>query len=127
MTDDEIEALKKSSLLGGYVKQKEAELAAYNANRPTLLDEKRMTNIGTFREYMMAWLNRNPDINLDLIHTVRQLQPGPTGVPLEIYCFSAQQSWVDYERVQSDIFDHVFAVLPLFGLRAYEYAGRPLE
>lgn len=127
LTDDEIEALKKSSLLGGYVKQKEAELAAYNANRPTLLDEKRMTNIGTFREYIMAWLNRNPDINLDLIHTVRQLQPGPTGVPLEIYCFSAQQSWVDYERVQSDIFDHVFAVLPLFGLRVYEYAGRPLE
>ena len=71
-------------------------------------------------------MSANPDINLGLTHMVRQLQPGPTGVPLEIYCFSARQTWVDYERVQADIFDHVFAVLPLFGLRAYEYAGREM-
>ena len=125
LTPEEIETLKKSSLLGDYIKRKEAELAAYNASCTSQLDEKRMTNIGMFREYMEAWLTKNRDVNMDLMHTVRQLQPGPTGVPLEIYCFSARQSWVDYERVQSDIFDHVFAVLPLFGLRAYEYAGTP--
>ena len=108
------------------MEQKKKELADYNADRGIVLDEKRMTNIGTFREYMEAWLSANPDINLGLTHMVRQLQPGPTGVPLEIYCFSARQTWVDYERVQADIFDHVFAVLPLFGLRAYEYAGREM-
>ena len=126
LTREEIEELKKSSLLKSYMEQKEKELADYNADRGIVLDEKRMTNIGTFREYMEAWLSANPDINLGLTHMVRQLQPGPTGVPLEIYCFSARQTWVDYERVQADIFDHVFAVLPLFGLRAYEYAGREM-
>lgn len=54
---------------------------------------------------------------------VRQLQPGPTGLPLEIYCFSAQQSWIPYENVQANIFDHVYAVMPLFGLKAFEYAS----
>ena len=127
LTEEEIGELERSALLGDYIRRKEAELAAYNERRVNPLDERRMTNLGTFREYMEAWLAANPDVNLELTHTVRQLQPGPTGVPLEIYCFSARQSWVEYERVQSDIFDHVFAVLPLFGLRAYEYAARPAE
>ena len=127
LTEEEIGELERSALLGDYIRRKEAELAAYNERRENPLDERRMTNLGTFREYMEAWLAANPDVNLELTHTVRQLQPGPTGVPLEIYCFSARQSWVEYEQVQSDIFDHVFAVLPLFGLRAYEYAARPAE
>ena len=127
LTEEEIGELERSALLGDYIRRKEAELAAYNERRENPLDERRMTNLGTFREYMEVWLAANPDVNLELTHTVRQLQPGPTGVPLEIYCFSARQSWVEYEQVQSDIFDHVFAVLPLFGLRAYEYAARPAE
>ena len=59
----------------------------------------------------------------ELVNMVRQLQPGPTGLPLEIYCFSVQQSWIPYEEVQANIFDHVYAVMPLFGLKAFEYAG----
>ena len=126
LSGEEIEGLKRSELLRDYIEGKERELAEYNARRTMPLDERRMTNIGVFREYLEAWLAANPNVNLDMVHVVRQLQPGPTGLPLEIYCFSARQQWVDYERVQADIFDHVLAVLPLFGLRAYEYAGREM-
>lgn len=58
-----------------------------------------------------------------MTHMVRQLQPGPTGVPIEIYCFSAKQNWIDYEKVQSDIFDHVFAVMELFNLKPFQYSA----
>lgn len=105
------------------MEKKLAELAEYNANRASDLDERRLTNIGTFREYMEQWIESNPDINQDMTHMVRQLQPGPTGLPLEIYCFSAKQRWIDYENVQSDLFDHVYAVMPLFNLRAFQYSG----
>ena len=54
---------------------------------------------------------------------VRQLQPTPTGIPLEIYCFSVKQDWISYENIQSDIFDHVFAIMKLFNLRAFQYSG----
>ena len=64
---------------------------------------------------------KNPDVAQGMVHMVRQLQPGPTGIPLEIYCFSARQAWVEYERVQADLFDHLFAVLPLFNLRIFQY------
>ena len=124
LSDTEIEVLKKSSLLKEYIEQKLDELNVYNANRGTLLDERRLTNIGTFREYMESWITTNPDINIQMTHMVRQLQPGPTGVPLEIYCFSAKQAWVDYERVQADLFDHLFAILPLFNLKVFQYSGK---
>ena len=73
---------------------------------------------------MESWITTNPDINIQMTHMVRQLQPGPTGVPLEIYCFSAKQAWVDYERVQADLFDHLFAILPLFNLKVFQYSGK---
>lgn len=123
LTDEEIAALKGSALLKQYIEGKLAEIAKFNASRSSELDERRLTNIGTFREYLETWLANNPNINLDMTHMVRQLQPGPTGLPIEIYCFSARQVWVEYERVQADIFDHIYAVMPLFGLRAFEYSG----
>lgn len=123
LTEEEIETMRRSSLLNSYIDGKLAELEEFNRNRSTLLDERRLTNVGTFREYLESWLATNPDINLEMTHMVRQLQPGPTGLPLEVYCFSARQVWVQYERVQADIFDHIYAVMPLFGLKAYEYSG----
>lgn len=123
LTDEELETLKKSALLGTYIEKKIAEINEYNANRHYLLDERRLTNVGTFREYLEQWLANNPNINTDMTHMVRQLQPGPTGLPLEIYCFSAKQGWIDYENVQSDIFDHIYAVIDLFGLRPFQYSG----
>ncbi len=123
LTEAELERLKQSQLLRDYIERKIAEIREYNANRGNLLDERRLTNIGTFREYMESWLSSNPDINQEMTHMVRQLQPGPTGIPLEIYCFSARQAWVQYERVQADIFDHLFAIMPLFNLRVFQYTG----
>ena len=121
LSDGELEALKKSNLLKEYIKSKLSELERKNNVLETPLDKQQLTNIGIFREYMEAWIAQNPDIAQDMTHMVRQLQPGPTGVPLEIYCFSARQAWVEYEKVQSDLFDHLFAVLPLFNLRIFQY------
>ena len=121
LTNEDLENLKQSALLKSYIEGKTKELNEYNASVENPLDKRRLTNIGTFREYMEAWLAANPNINLDMTHMVRQLQPTPTGIPLEIYCFSAQKQWVIYERVQADIFDHLFAILPLFKLKVFQY------
>lgn len=121
LSDEELEELKKSDFLRDYITAKLAELKAKYAEANTPLDGQHLTNIGTFREYMEAWISKNPDVAQDMVHMVRQLQPGPTGIPLEIYCFSARQAWVEYERVQADLFDHLFAVLPLFNLRIFQY------
>jgi len=127
LSEEETNRLRSSALLGKYMEAKLKELDEYNANRPTHIDKRRMTNIGTFREYLESWIASNPDINQEMTHMVRQLQPSATGVPLEIYCFSARQAWVDYERVQSDIFDHIFAVLDIFGLKAFQYSSTVIE
>ena len=121
LSEEELEELRKSILLKDYISRKMEELAEYNRSRENPLDTRRLTNIGTFREYMESWIVANPNIAKDMTFMVRQLQPGPTGVPLEIYCFSRLQKWVDYERVQSDLFDHLYAVLPLFNLRIFQY------
>ena len=121
LTHEDLENLKQSALLKNYIEGKMKELNEYNANVENPLDKRHLTNIGTFREYMEAWLAANPNINLDMTHMVRQLQPTPTGIPLEIYCFSARKEWVIYERVQADIFDHLFAILPLFNLKVFQY------
>lgn len=123
LTKEEIATLIDSSLLNGYMQQKLKDIEAYNANRKNLLDERRLTNIGTFREYLESWIASNPNIHQKMTHMVRQLQPTSTGLPLEIYCFSARQKWVDYENVQSDIFDHVFSVLELFNLKAFQFSN----
>lgn len=126
LTGEELEVLKKSALLKDYITGKLEELEQYNAEKEMPLDARRMTNIGTFREYMEIWISSNPDIVQDMTHMVRQLQPGPTGLPLEIYCFSRRQKWVEYERVQADIFDHLYAVIPLFHLRVFQYPSEQL-
>ena len=123
LSDDEIEELRSSTLLHDYMERKLAELDAYNAGRSSGLDERRLTNIGIFREYLELWMASNSNINNGMTFMVRQLQPGPTGLPLEVYCFSARQKWVEYEEVQSDLFDHLYAVMPLFNLRAFQYSG----
>lgn len=122
LDEAEIDRLIDSALLSGYMTRKMTEIKAFNASRESPIDKRHLTNIGTFREYLEQLLAKNPDIRQDMTHMVRQLAPGPTGLPLEIYCFSARQNWVEYEGVQADIFDHIFAVMGLFGLRAYQYA-----
>lgn len=121
LSGEELEMFRHSSFLREYIGQMEKTLGNYNEDKENPIDERRLTNLGVFRRYMELWLNAHPDINKNMTHMVRQLQPTATGVPIEIYCFSLKQEWVSYEQVQSDIFDHVFAVIPLFNLKVFQY------
>lgn len=121
LSAEEIQHLKESGFLKDYIDQMLSKLVDYNKDKETVLDESKLTNIGVFRKYLETWIASNPDINMEMTHMVRQLQPTATGLPLEIYCFSARQEWTEYERVQSDIFDHVLAVLPHFNLKVFQY------
>lgn len=124
LSHEEVEKYASSAFLKDYIDQMLTKLGNINKDKLTILDERKLTNIGIFRYYMDAWIEANPDINTDMTHMVRQLQPGPTGMPIQIYCFSAKQEWVTYEKIQSDIFDHIMAVLPEFDLKVYEYTGQ---
>ena len=123
-TPEMIAEFKKYAVLRDYVQLKENELAEHN--RAHGLDDsvpvngRRMTNLGTFRQYVVGYLRAHPMINRDMTFLVRQLQPTELGLPLEIYVFSADKNWVNYEAIQADIFDHLFAVLPYFDLRAFQ-------
>lgn len=126
LSQQEIETLKESEFLNHYLDKKLSDIEKHNAKHNTPLDKRMLTNIGTFREYLESWLNNNPNLNLEMTHMVRQLQPTATGVPIEIYCFSAKQNWIEYERVQSDIFDHVFAVMKVFNLKPFQYSSNTI-
>ena len=123
LAEEDLKVLKESSLLKKYIEEKEKELGEFNVSYGYLLDGQQMTNVGTFREYMELWLKNNPNINSNMTCMVRQLQPGATGLPLEIYCFSANKKSIKYEQVQADVFDHVYAIMRLFNLRAFQYSG----
>jgi len=84
------------------------------------VNRRRLTNIGTFRAYMTAYLRQHPMINQEMTLMVRQLAPTPQGLPLEVYAFCKDKAWVTYEGVQADIFDHLLAILPAFDLRIYQ-------
>jgi len=85
-----------------------------------LVNGRRMTNVGTFRAYITSYLKRHPMINQEMTLLVRQLEPTSKGLPIQIYIFSKEKRWIPYEDIQSDIFDHLLAVLPEFGLRVFQ-------
>ena len=87
------------------------------------VNQRRTTNLGTFRAYVEAYLRAHGDIHDGMTLLVRQLPPGPTGLPLEIYCFTRTVEWGPYEAIQSDIFDHLLAILPEFGLQVFQQPG----
>src|SRR5690606_23207760 len=87
------------------------------------VNARRLTNLGSLRAYVFAYLKAHPGINHDMTLLVRQLQPGAEGLPLELYCFTASTAWAVYEDVQADIFDHLIAILPEFGLRPFQNPG----
>jgi miniconductance mechanosensitive channel len=127
----EVEHLRRFSLLDSYLAQKEAELAEWNAAQAERacdpVNARRLTNIGTFRAYVTAYLRSHPDISDTLFMLVRQMPPSEAGLPLEIYAFSASTGWAEYERIQGDIFDHLIAILPEFGLGLFQQpTGRDL-
>ena len=124
LTDAETQRFADYELLKDYIPAKEAELESYNAALDNPGDAnvnlRRLTNIGTLRAYIRSYLKHHPKIHKDMTLIVRQLQPGPTGLPIEIYCFSNDINWLNYEGIQSDIFDHICALVPEFGLRIYQ-------
>jgi len=120
----QLEQLKKIKLVNHYLEQKEKELAAYNEKKKiddeVLVNGRRQTNLGIFRAYVSEYLKSNPNISKDMTFLVRQLQPGESGIPIEIYVFSKVQEWASYEDIQSDIFDHILAAIPEFGLQVFQ-------
>jgi miniconductance mechanosensitive channel len=122
-TREMITRYRNIGLLKGYIAKKEGELDEYNRvhgldNNP--LNNRNLTNLGTFRAYISSYLHNHPKVRDDMTFLVRQLQPGPTGIPLEIYVFSNDQAWANYESIQADIFDHLLAAISEFDLRLYQ-------
>lgn len=124
LSGEEYERLRGFRRIGPFLEQRRREIDAFNAERgidaADTLTGRRMTNLGVFRAYLERFLHEHPLIRDDMTFLVRQLEPGPTGIPLEIYVFSADQRWAAYEGIQADIFDHILAVLPEFGLRVFQ-------
>lgn len=116
--------LAKVVLLRHYLEEKDRDIDAWNeahgVDPESPLDGRRLTNLGTFRAYLDAYLRANPNIRSDMTFLVRQLPPSGEGIPIEIYVFSKDQRWAAYEHIQADIFDHLLAALPVFGLRVFQ-------
>ncbi len=123
-TPEMLERYKKFQLVSKYITDKEAEIAEYNkknnVDTSTLVNGRRQTNLGIFRAYLQEYIKQNPNLNHNLTMLVRQKDPTEFGVPLQIYCFSAQTDWLSYEAIQNDIFDHVYAVVKQFDLKVYQ-------
>ena len=123
-TPEMLEKYKHYALVKDYITQKEEDIAEYNkANNidtSEIMNGRQQTNLGIFRAYIKAYLNNNPKLNHNLTMMVRQLQPTEFGVPLQIYAFSSDKKWVNYEEIQSDIFDHIISAAPMFDLKVYQ-------
>ncbi len=122
--DEMIERLSRIQILRPYIEKKLRELEDYNRENgidPACpVNGRRMTNLGTFRQYVVEYLQRHPKIRQDMTFLVRQLAPTPDGLPLEIYVFTNDTVWANYEAIQADIFDHLLASVGEFGLRVYQ-------
>ena len=114
----------KIQYITAHIERKKKELAEYNKlNRVDLahlVNGRRMTNIGTFRAYVQAYLKNHPQINQEMTFLIRQLAPTSKGLPIEIYVFCKDIVWANYEAIQADIFDHIFAIVPAFDLRVFQ-------
>lgn len=124
LSDEETRQLSRFRLLDGYLQRKRDELAHWNAalgdSGRMPINQRRLTNLGTFRAYAQAYLDNHPEIHHGMTCMVRQLATQGDGIPLELYGFTANTAWIEYERIQADVFDHLFAILPEFGLGLYQ-------
>ena len=124
LDDEQIEKFSKYYLLADYIGKKKEEISKYNKelnlDDSMVTNGRRMTNLGTFRAYLENYLHNHPKIHDDMTFLVRHLQPSEKGIPVEIYVFSKDQAWANYESIQADIFDHILAIMPEFGLRVFQ-------
>lgn len=124
LTEEEIDQLRRYALIRDYLDGKQVELDETNRKLGELVEvpanRRRLTNIGTFRAYAKAYIERHPEIRDDMLKIVRMMEPESQGIPIEVYCFTNNTAWVEYERIQGDIFDHLLSILPEFWLRLYQ-------
>ncbi len=122
--NETIKKYKEIRILREYLEKKEKEIEDFNkkvgADTSNRINGRRLTNIGTFRKYLELYLKNHPMIHTEMTFLVRHLQPTEKGIPIEIYVFSKDQAWANYEAIQADIFDHIMAVIPEFGLRVFQ-------
>ncbi|MCB0282781.1 MAG: mechanosensitive ion channel family protein [Calditrichae bacterium] len=120
-TDEMLDRFEKIRLIADYIQNKRTEISNDPKNKENEnINKRRLTNIGTFRIYIEKYIQSHPKIHKDLTCMVRQLAPTAQGLPLEIYMFTNDTAWVNYEAIQSDIFDHILAIISEFGLRVYQ-------
>lgn len=119
-----LQRFAKIQYIREYLEAKKAELASHNEEHEvddeSLVNGRRLTNVGTFRAYVSAYIRNHPAVNQDMTLLVRQLAPGPEGLPIEVYVFSAEKAWEVYEGIQGDIFDHLLAAVAEFDLKVYQ-------
>lgn len=119
-----LERFRKIQYISDYIDRKEQEIDRFNEEKgidtSVNVNGRKLTNIGTFRAYVSAYLKNHPKINADMTFLIRQLKPTEYGLPLEIYVFTNDTVWANYEAIQADIFDHILAVIPEFNLRVYQ-------
>ncbi len=122
LTNEEEDHLREFVLLKDYLSDKDREIGDWNKKylESSAVNFRRITNLGTFRVYMERYLRSNPKVHQNMMILVRQLAPTAEGIPLELYCFTNTVAWTAYESIQADIFDHVLAILPEFGLRVFQ-------
>ena len=117
-----LEKFKSITLISKYIEDKQSDINKHNesVNKDSLINGRALTNIGTYREYIKAYLKNNKHIHDNMTFLVRQLAPQESGLPIQIYVFSNNTNWVEYEEIQSDIFDHLMAALDQFDLKIYQ-------
>ncbi|WP_343625669.1 mechanosensitive ion channel family protein [Flavobacterium lindanitolerans] len=121
---DELEGLKKIQLVSSYIEHRQQDIDKYNTNnnidKSLTINGRNMTNLGLFRKYINQYLANHPGINKDMTMMCRHLQPTEKGIPIEVYAFSNDKRWINYEYIMADIFDHIIAAVPYFDLEIYE-------
>ncbi len=124
LTDEDVEHYKKIALLTDYVTTAYDDVKKHNLDnnidKSLLINGRNLTNFGLFRKYLDEYLKQHPKINQELLFMSRQLQPTANGIPLEVYAFSKNKSWLAYEKDMSDIFDHILASIKYFNLEVFE-------
>ncbi|WOI23752.1 mechanosensitive ion channel family protein [Nonlabens ulvanivorans] len=125
LTKDEVDTLKNISLISSYLETRQSDIDSYNSeqntNKDILLNGRNLTNIGVFRKYLETYIEQHSGVNKDMMIMVRQLAPTAHGIPIEIYAFSSDKRWKNYEYIMADIFDHTIAAVPYFNLEIFEY------